>query len=178
LSLQDLVTARSILESQRNALSSGVKLALEAAYGVREPATGMLEAAHDEAETRFWSLCPGLTLQPPVGATLADGLEHLVGQALAWQFPAHSVFDPGKGKEVRRADLSKVLEVVQEAARDDNRRALVEKALRPLVRGIANPLRLGSMEETDFVLGTEWLTHFDRQRAATGTAAPEVQTLG
>jgi hypothetical protein len=177
LSLQDRVTARSILESQRNALSSGVKLALEAAYGVREPATGMLEAAHDEAETRFWSLCPGLTLQPPVGATLADALEHLVGQALAWQFPAHPQFDPGKGKEVRRADLYKVLEVVQEAARDDNGRALVDKALRPLVRGIANPLRLGSMEETDFVLGTEWRTYFDRQLAATGIAAPKVQAL-
>src|SRR5262245_39100896 len=177
LSLQDRVTARGILESQRNALGSGVKLALEAAYGIREPATGMLDAAHDEAETRFWSLWPGFTPQPPVGATLADALEHLVGQALAQQFPGHPVFDLGKGKEVRRTDLNKVLEVVQEAARDDNGRVLVERPLRPLVRAIANPLRLGSMEETHFVLGTEWQTHLDTRRAAAGVTAPKVQAL-
>jgi hypothetical protein len=177
LSLQDRVTARSILESQRNALNSGVKLALEAAYGIREPASGMLEGAHDEAETRFWSLCPGFTPQPPVGANLADALEHLVGQALAWQFPGHPAFELGKGKEVRTSDLRKVLEVVQEAARDASGRVLVEKGLRPLVRAIANPLNLGSMGETHFVLGTEWRTHFDRQAAAAGVTAPKVQQL-
>src|SRR5260370_14759311 len=125
----------------------------------------MLEAAHDGDETRFWSLWPGFTPQPPVGATLADALEHLVGQALAQEFPGHPVFDPGKGKDVRIGHLRDVPEVVQEAVKDESGRVLVEKAQRSLVRAVANPLRLGSMGETHFVLGTKWPTRFDRHLA-------------
>jgi len=176
LSLQDRVAARGILESQRNALGSGIKLALESAYGIREPISGMLDESQD-SDTRYWSLLPRFTPQPPVGATLADALENLVGQALAQQFPGHPTFDLDKGKEVRLTDLRKVLEVVQEAGREDGGRVLVDKPLRSLIRAIANPLKLGSMDETHFVLGTEWRTHFDRQLSSAGMQAPRVEAL-
>ena len=51
------------------------------------------------------------------GATLKDALEHLLGQALAHEFPAHPEFE----REVRPADLRIVFEVARQAAGDGRR---------------------------------------------------------
>ena len=54
----------------------------------------------------------------------------------------------------------------------------MDKALRPLVRSIANPLKLGEMglDATHFVLGQHWKNHFTKKVAETG-AAIEVRQL-
>lgn len=178
LGLQDRATARGILESQRSALTNTVRLAVEAAYGVRPAGEGQLDAAHDGQETRFWSLSSLLTPQPPVGATLADALEHLAGQALAAEFPAHPNFDPdGKKKALGKADLGRVWEVVQAAWQHPDRYTPVERGLRPLVRQAVEPLRLGTMAEDRFVLGDEWRAHLERHREAAGLDAPKVEQV-
>ncbi len=69
LSLQDRVTARSLLESQGNALTAKLKQTLEAAYGMREPAPEALDTSHELAERRFCALFSGFVPQPPIGAT-------------------------------------------------------------------------------------------------------------
>ncbi len=63
-----------------------------------------------------------------------------------------------------------MFEVVSEAARSTDGRCLVEKTLRPLVRSIANPLKLGEMglDATHFVLGFHWKNHFIKKAAETG----------
>ena len=105
----------------------------------------------------------------PEVETLKDALEHLLGQALAHEFPAHPEFE----REVRPADLRKVFEIARQAAGTEDGRVLVEiRALRPIVRQIANPLRLGSMSETHFVLSHEWRNHFNRQLAAVNKVTP------
>jgi len=178
LGLQDRATARGILESQRSALTNTVRLAVEAAYGVRPAGPGQLDAAHDGQETRFWSLSPAVAPQPPAGATLADALQHLAGQALAAEYPAHPNFDPdGKKKAVGRADLGRVWEVVQAAGRHPDRYAVVERALRPVVRQVVEPLRLGTMAEDRFVLGDEWRAHLERHREAAGADTPKVHQV-
>src|SRR4051794_38875901 len=162
LSLQDRLSARLILENQQSALASTLRLALNAAYGIaKEPQPGMLDAAHKTAEGHCRSLAPGLTPQVPVGADLKGALEHLLGQALEYQFPGHPHFE----REVKKSDCEKVLAEVQNAARVEDGRVAVERPLRPMIKLVANALGLGHMGEQYFVLEKTWQTHFNKQIA-------------
>ena len=108
------------------------------------------------------SLWPGFEPGPPVAANLAGAMHHFLSQALDHEFPG--------GPAVRGRDqapqLKKVFEVVEPAARSSRMDGSpVDKALRPLVRQIANPLKLGEMglDATHFVLGQHWKNHFLRK---------------
>jgi hypothetical protein len=67
--------------------------------------------------------------------------------------------------------LQKVYEQVRAATQVEDGRVAIDKPLRPLLRHIANPLRLGEMgyDATHFVLGQHWKTHFTRKAAETGS---------
>jgi hypothetical protein len=96
---------------------------------------------------------------------LKEAFDQLLDQLFAHQFPAHPRFDV----EVKQAGLKKVHAVLDEAASVEGGRVLVtDRAVRQLVRSIANPLQLGTMGETHFVLGHHWRQHFDRLHAAHG----------
>jgi hypothetical protein len=152
LSLQDRLSARLILENQRGAPEGTLKLALGAAYGIaREPHPGMLDATHEPA---FRSLDRSFAPQVPVGADL--------GKALAQQFPDHPHFE----REVKKTDCEKVRAEVRKAARAEDGRVPVEKALRPVIKLVVNPLGLGHMGEQYLVLEKAWVTHFNKQLAA------------
>jgi hypothetical protein len=112
-------------------------------------------------------------LQPPVGATFKDALDHLFAQALAHQFPAHPPFEV----EVRRAGLRRVLEVMQQAAQVRDGRVEVERSQRDEVRRIAVPLQLGDMGETHFVLRDAWKSRFLRKQAEEGMPSLSVRRL-
>ena len=176
LSLQDRQTARLLLQNQQSALSQRLIQAVEAAYAIRsEPTPGTLDAAYDMSESHFQSLYPTLVLQRPVGANLGEALEHLLDQALSHQFPKHPKF----GQEIKLGkDLRQVLEVCQEAARTPDGRVFVEdKAVRQKLSNICNPLELGQMSETHFVLGNYWKNHFNRLLAASEQPHPTVADL-
>ena len=176
LSLQDRQTARLLLQNQQSALSQRLLQAVEAAYAIRsEPTPGTLDASYDLSETHFQSLFPTLVLQRPVGANLGEALEHLLDQALSHQFPKHPKF----GQEVKLGkDLRQVLEVCQEAARTHDGRVYVEdKGVRQKLRNICNPLDLGQMSETHFVLDAFWKNHFNRLLAQSGQPHPTVGEL-
>ena len=71
-----------------------------------------------------------------------------------------------------------MLEACQEAARTQDGRIIVDdKTVRPKLRHICNPLDLGQMHETPFVLGTFWKTHFNRMLAQSGQPHPTVADL-
>lgn len=172
LSLQDRQTARLLLQNQQSALSQRIMHAIEAAYAIRsEPTPGTLDTSYDLSDTQFQSLFPTLVLQKPVGTNLGEALEHLLDQALSHQFPKHPKFlqdvKPGK-------DLRQVLEIAQEAARTPDGRVFVEdKNLRLRLRNICNPLELGQMSETHFVLDNTWKNHFNRMLAQSGQQNPQ-----
>jgi hypothetical protein len=172
LSLQDRQTARLLLQNQQSALSQRIMHAIEAAYAIRtEPTPGTLDTAYDLSDTHFQSLFPTLVLQKPVGTNLGDALVHLLDQALSHQFPKHPKFlqDVKLGKELRQ-----VLEICQEAARTPDGRVYVEdKNLRLRLRNICNPLELGQMSETHFVLDNTWKNHFNRMLAQSGQQNPQ-----
>ncbi|QGJ70865.1 Bacteriophage resistance protein PglY [Planctomycetales bacterium 10988] len=176
LSMQDRETARLLLKNQQSALQSRINQVVEAAYAIRsEPTPGSLDSAYDMSESHFQSLFPSLMLQRPVGANLGEALEHLLDQALSHQYPKHPKF----GQEIKLGkDLKQVLAACQEAARTQDGRIIVDdKSVRPKLRNICNPLDLGQMHETPFVLGTFWKTHFNRMLAQSGQPHPTVADL-
>ena len=176
LSLQDRETARLLLRNQQSALQSRLIQVIEAAYAIRnEPTSGSLDHAYEMSDLHFQSLLPSLGLQRPVGATLGEAMVHLLDQALTHQYPKHPKF----GQEIKMGkDLKQVLEVCQEAARTQDGRVFVEdKAIRIKLRNICNPLELGQMSETHFVLGTFWKSHFNRMLSKSDQAQPTVADL-
>ena len=127
------------------------------------------------SESHFQSLYPSLVLQRPVGANLGEALEHLLDQALSHQFPKHPKF----GQEIRPGrDLKQVLEVCQQTVQSPEGRVFVEdRTIRQKLRNICNPLDLGQMSETHFVLGNFWKNHFNRLLAASDQPHPTAADL-
>jgi hypothetical protein len=164
--------ARPLLQNQRDQMRQRLRNTLLAAYGISSMHTDAVDTSHD-LDQHFVSLNPALTLQPPVGATFKDALDHLFAQALAHQFPAHPPFDV----EVRRPGLRRVLEVVQQAAQARDGRVEVERSQRDEVRRLAVPLQLGDMGETHFVLRDAWKSHFLRKQAEEGMPGLTVRRL-
>ncbi|MFI5456744.1 MAG: hypothetical protein ACHRXM_14960 [Isosphaerales bacterium] len=167
LSPQDRQSARSLLENQRGVLRVRVQSHLDTAYGLDALIPGSLDTTHDlELSERFVSLWPGFEPRPPVAANLSGAINHFVSQALEHEFPAAPTFEV----EIKSINLKKVFEVVSEATRSTDGRAPVDRVLRPLVRGIANPLKLGEMglDATHFVIGQHWKNYFARKAAETG----------
>jgi hypothetical protein len=189
LSAQDRATARGILDSQRNALTNSIRLALEAAYGFRDsPPPGMVEEVGADLQVcpeglgrpgglppheRLFCLWSNVTLHPPVGATFKAALEHLGSQALEQQFPAHPAFEG----VVKKGDLGKVLDVMQRAVQSGEPRVFIERKDVPVMHQVAEPLELGRMGDTHFVPADAWKRHFDKQLAACGQQTPTVRDL-
>jgi hypothetical protein len=168
LSPQDRQAAKSLLENQRSVLRQRVQNHLDAAYGLEALTPGSLDTTHElELHERFVSLHPGFEPQPPVAANLAGAMEHLLSQALEHEFPAAPHFEA----EIKTSNLQKVYEQVRAATQTEDGRVAIDKPLRPLLRHIANPLRLGEMgyDATHFVLGQHWKNHFTRKAAETGS---------
>ena len=167
LSAQDRLAAKSLLENQRSVLRQRVQNHLDAAYGLEALSPGSLDTTHDmDLNEHFASLCP-FTPQPPVAADLAGAAQHLLSQALEYEFPGAPHFET----EVKSGVLKKVYEQVLPATEMPDGRVLIETTQRPLLRKIANPLNLGDMgmDATYFVLGQYWKTHFVRKATETGS---------
>jgi len=164
--------ARILLHNQRDQMRQRLCNAMLAAYGVSTMYVEAIDTSHDLGE-HFYALTPTLTLQPPVSASLKEALNHLFGQALAHQFPAHPQFV----EEVRRPALRRLLELVRQATRARDGRVEVERPYRDEARRIVVPLRLGDMGETHFVLRDEWQSHFLRKQAEEGATSLTVRSL-
>jgi len=173
LSAQDRETARTILESRQNALASKLQSVVEAAYGIRNVThPGSLDDTYDIKDSQFTSLFPTLALQRPVGASLGEAMEHLLFQALSHQYPKHPKF----GQEIKvNKDLKDVLQTCLEAAHSQDRRIFVEDSrIRKTLKSICEPLELGTMGETHFVLEDYWRTLFNKSLAASEKENPDV----
>lgn len=166
LSEVERASARSLLDNQRSQLKQHVLICLEGAYGIASPAPGTLDGTHNLAD-HFQSLDPTFQPKPPVGSNLKEGFLHLLDQALKHQFPAHPLFET----EIKTANLRRVLEEVSRAVQTSDGRIPVDKTQRLLLKQITNPLKLGEMHETHFVLGNHWKTHFERKIAGHGGSA-------
>lgn len=166
LSAIEQASARALLSNQRSQLQERIRLHLRGAYGADEPSPGSVNESHSVTD-HFQSLEPTFTPRPPAGANLRAALEHLLGQMLQSQYPAHPEF----GAEITRPVLRRVYDEVQRAIADREGRVLIEKKLRAEMQQVAVPLRLGEVGETHFVLGRHWFSHFDRHAKPPVTVA-------
>lgn len=173
LPFQDRPVAKALLENQRSQLRQRVLHHLEVAYGIDRQTTDSIDTAHELTE-QFQSLWPPFDPQPPVAVNLKDAMQKLLEQALEHQYPAHPKFEaPPKG-----ANLKKVYDEVHRATEEADGRVEVERPLRPLIRAVANPLLLGEMHETHFVLGQYWKNHFNPKIVEAGGTASVSQLRG
>ena len=164
--------ARTILKNQRDQLERRVSMTLQQAYGIAQGASNAIDTTHDLDE-HFESLLPGLRLQPPPGGGFRESLEHLLDQALSFQFPAHPAFE----REVRRTGLRKVWAVIEQAVDSPDGRIGMERNVRDDVKRIAPPLNLGTCGEAHLVLSEHWRTHFERKLAEHTVQNPTVGQL-
>lgn len=156
--------AKALLTNQQSVLQQRLDACLRVAYGIDTEPKDAVHAALD-ADNHFRSLDRTFRPRPPVGATLKAAFDQVLDQLLSYQYPAHPHFDV----DVRPAVLKKVQPALQEAVGAEQGRVHVpDKAVRALIRSIANPLKLGEMGETHFVLGRHWREHFDRLHAQEG----------
>ncbi|WP_405393439.1 hypothetical protein [Microbispora hainanensis] len=166
LSVQDRATAKVLLRNRKSTLEGKLKQVIQQAYGAakREPADIDEARGHNAF---FATLEPQLNLGAPVGARLADCLEHLLDQMLSAQYPDHPKF-PG---EVRRTDLSLALEYLDKAAAEESGRVPVMPKDRDALRKVVNPLQVGEALENAFLFTADtfpWRRQFTQRAAQDG----------
>ncbi|EPW8643381.1 phage resistance protein [Pseudomonas aeruginosa] len=152
--------ARTLLDNQRSQLRQRIRDYLMGAFGAAQPLSGSLDDSV-QLESQVYSLEPGFTPQLPVGSNLRAAFEHLLNQALSFQYPDHPEFDG----EVRLADLGKVMEQLRRAVHASNGRIDIDTPLRSIMRSIAQPLKLGEMHERHFIFKDDWPKHMTRELA-------------
>lgn len=168
LSPVDRSAAKSLLENQRSQLRQRIINFLEGAYAITTLAPNSIDTTYELTPAEhFQTLDASFNLQPPIGANLSQAFAHLLDQALQHQYPAHPQFDPDLN--INSPMLKRVFAEVERAALGSDGRAAIERERRKEVRAIANPLRLGDMAETHFVLGQDWQRHFLRKEAEHGS---------
>ena len=168
LNAVDRDNARGQLENQRDQLKTQLVAQIEMAYGLRSGGDDYLDPANSlEASEQFMTLDPSVQIHPPVAANMAQGVSHLLQQALRAQYPAHPTFDDDASLTKRA--LTRILDVVRSAVQSPDPSVLVDQPLRKSMLRVAVPLKLGEMGETRFQLGDHWKMHFTRQQAQSDT---------
>lgn len=164
LTPQERSEARTLLENQRSQLKQRIIGYLQGAYGIATPEPESIDQVlRIDGREHFESLDPSFDLAVPVGANLREAFDHLLNQALKYQFPAHPQFDPEA--RLNTPVLKRVLSVIEQATQAEDGRVAVDRELRKEMRMVANPLRLGEMAETHFLLGIHWKNHFLKKEA-------------
>ena len=157
-------TAKTLLENQQRQLKQKLIGCLEACYGIANPPPGTIDPAHQiEPNAHFQTLAAGFAPQTPSAANLREAFERLLDQALEFQFPAHPPFKTETKLGV--AYLAKVYETIEKAVQDADGRIAVEQSQRRDIGLIAEPLKLGEMHETHFLIGRYWVNFFNRKEA-------------
>lgn len=154
LSPTDRASANGQLEGQRSQLRNTIRQAIVQAYGVATADPAVVDTTHT-LDQHFPTLRPDLTVRPPIATDLAGAFSGLLDQVFSHAYPAHPAF----GRDVRVADLRKVHAEVRKTLDAPGNRIVPERALRPLLAQIANPLRLGHQSEQGFSLDDHWVNH-------------------
>lgn len=166
LPVTDREPARQALLNKRDQLRGRIVEVLREAYGVATARAENVEMQLDGYEI-FSSLYPGLTLQPPVAIGMRDGIEKVLDQAWTFEHPKHPKIAAEDG-EVRPTVMRDVIGLVQQAHEGGGRTDAVLKPAQGVLRRIAVPLGLGTLNENVFVASPAtftWLNDFTRWEA-------------
>jgi hypothetical protein len=169
LTTDDRHHAKTQLESRRSALTATLREALRRAYGV-------ISATDDDlgprAAEQVLTLARDLVLRIQGGQGMRTAFDGCCSQLLTHRFPSHPDFDPnGRGVALKPNELDVVLGVVEHAAQDKVGRWEVPRHDIATLKKIANPLRIGIMHESAFVLSREWPDLLTRKAGPASEAA-------
>lgn len=162
----DREPARVALENNRRSLRQRLVDVLAQAYGTAPALSDDIDVQIQASEV-ISSLYPGLSVQPPVSTSLRAGLDSALRQALDVQYPEHPSFEPAD-TEVRRAELTTVLELARQAIEAGGRLEGIERGKARTLARVARPLRCGEVRETVYALTAEtfgWRDDFTRWAA-------------
>ncbi|MDG3016742.1 DUF6079 family protein [Speluncibacter jeojiensis] len=154
LSEGDRLAARSILEQQQSQVRGQLGNAIQVAYGT---ASG---ARFPEGQPPLRSLHAGFIAQPPIGNTLGEAVERLIGDAFDALYPDHPDFTPAD-KLITRRELNTVLTRLREAQSQSDGRIPLEAGTRgdrDIARRVVEPLGLAKVNETHLIFGAEQFT--------------------
>ncbi len=150
----DKIAARTILEQQQSQVRGQLGNAIQVAYGT---ASG---AKFPEGQPPLRSLHAGFVAQPPIGNTLGEAVDRLIGDAFDALYPDHPDFTPAD-KLITRRDLNTVLARLREAQSQSDGRIALEAGARgdrDLARRVVEPLGLAKVNETHLIFGPEQFT--------------------
>lgn len=156
----DRAQAKTLLENQQSQLRQRIKDYLMGAYGAAEAIPNSLDDS-GSLENQVISLEQGFIPRLPVGSDLGKAFENLLAQALNFQYPDHPEFE----NEVKLIDLGKVFEQLRRAIPASNGRIDIDSPFRPLMRSIAQPMKLGEMHERHFIFKDDWPMQLTRALA-------------
>lgn len=164
--------ARNILTNMRDQLHQRIKNFLRQAYGIAQVSGAAVDTTH-QLDEHFETMFVGFRVQPPPGGGFKESVEHLLDQAMGFQFPGHPRFEA----EIRKPAVKRVWAVLQEALVAPDGRVALERATRDEVKRIVAPLRLAQCGEAHLVLTEDWRNHFERKLAEKGVTTPSVAQL-
>ncbi|BCN58361.1 phage resistance protein [Prescottella equi] len=150
----DKIAARTILEQQQSQVRGQLGNAIQVAYGT---ASG---AKFPEGQPPLRSLHAGFVAEPPIGNTLGEAVDRLIGDAFDALYPDHPYFTPAD-KLITRRDLNIVLARLREAQSQSDGRIALEAGARgdrDLARRVVEPLGLAKVNETHLIFGPEQFT--------------------
>lgn len=170
LSLQDRPQARLLLENQRSGLKAALRKALEMAYGILESEPGYLDESDANQlgqDQILQSLHSGFQPRMPAATDLGSALQEVLSQELQAHYPGHPEFPT---KEPLTPALFRAVwkEIHNAAALDEPRLEVPDKGVREKLRLLAEPLRLGTMGDTHFVLKDYWKQHLEQEMSKRG----------
>jgi len=165
LSPEDRAQAKGILDNRRRQITERLRQAMKVAYGLEPDTQGFLSATLETPDLTRSLL---LSFQPPApgGATLKDALERFVEAALAHEYPAAPQFEV----EPTAANLRAVQQALDAALAwtEPGGYYVRDPGTRRLLRGIAGPLKLGTIQVNGdrFQLGRHWIEHVQTRQPA------------
>ncbi|MCC2316569.1 cell envelope integrity protein TolA [Cellulomonas chengniuliangii] len=175
LPVNDREPARRLLTNQRDSLRSQLGALLRQSYGVDS-------SANDDnlgtrlTGTNFVTLADGFTPTQPSAATLRDAVVGALGSALTARYPKHPDLERGT-EEVRRAELTAVLDLARKAVDAGGRLADVDRATGTKVRRVVTGYGVGALRETTYALDAQTFAFVDEFTRAAGTGDVTVGTL-
>ncbi|GHH78641.1 hypothetical protein [Promicromonospora soli] len=168
LPLAEREPARRQLTNQRDSLREQVVASLRQAYGIDADNGDHLGQRLQEGNT-FMSLASDYDPLKPNVPSMRQAVTDLLGGALTSRYPKHPTVDRGE-EEVKRGELSAVLEVARRAvALPNGRFEGVDRATQGKIRRVVEAFGVGRLSESTYVLDAvhfQWTDAFVKAGAS------------
>ncbi len=172
LSATQRAEAKPLLESTRRNLKEQLHDAILCAYGIVSETHPLVDSAQALTD-HFRSLDPTLAIAAPTKPSFGEALNEVCDQIFATLYPGHPKF----GAAITNASLRTTWREIKRALADPDGRITVEAKNRLVLGNVAQPMKLGKMYDSHFILGNYWFQKLDPRLAGSATQAITVDDM-